>query len=86
MASINLLPWREAERSRRQKEFGFMLAGGTASIPGVDELVEDRIGIATTIANPFANMSVSPKVKPQRLSNDAPALMIAVGLALRAFD
>jgi len=63
-----------------------VLAGGTASIPGVDELVEDRIGISTTIANPFANMSVANQVKPQRLSNDAPSLMIAVGLALRAFD
>jgi len=63
-----------------------VLAGGTASIPGVDELVEDRIGISTTIANPFANMSVASRIKPQRLSNDAPALMIAVGLALRAFD
>jgi len=63
-----------------------VLAGGTASIPGVDELVEDRVGIPTTIANPFANMSVASRVKPQRLSSDAPALMIAVGLALRAFD
>jgi type IV pilus assembly protein PilM len=63
-----------------------VLAGGTASIPGVDELVEDRIGISTSIANPFANMSVASRVKPQRLSNDAQALMIAVGLALRAFD
>jgi type IV pilus assembly protein PilM len=63
-----------------------VLAGGTSSIPGVDELTEDRIGIPTSVANPFANMSVAPKVKPQRLSNDAPALMIAVGLALRAFD
>lgn len=63
-----------------------VLAGGASSMPGVDELVEDRIGIPTTVANPFANMSVASKVKPQRLSNDAPALMIAVGLALRAFD
>jgi len=63
-----------------------VLAGGTASTPGVDELVEDRMGIPTTIANPFANMAVASRVKPQRLSNDAPALMIAVGLALRAFD
>jgi type IV pilus assembly protein PilM len=63
-----------------------VLAGGTASIPGVDELVEDRIGISTTIANPFANMSVASRVKSQRLSNDAAALMISVGLALRAFD
>jgi len=63
-----------------------IMAGGTSSIPGVDELVEDRIGVPTAIANPFANMSVASRVKPQRLSNDAPALMIAVGLALRAFD
>jgi len=63
-----------------------VLAGGTSTIPGIDELVEDRIGIHTIIANPFANMAVSSRVKPQRLSNDAPALMVAVGLALRAFD
>ncbi len=28
MASINLLPWREAERSRRQREFGIMMVAG----------------------------------------------------------
>jgi type IV pilus assembly protein PilN len=28
MARINLLPWREAERKRRLREFGTMLAGG----------------------------------------------------------
>jgi type IV pilus assembly protein PilN len=28
MARINLLPWREAERKERQKEFGLMVAGG----------------------------------------------------------
>jgi len=33
-----------------------------------------------------ANMSVANKVKPQALSADAPALMIACGLALRSFD
>ena len=42
--------------------------------------------IETLIANPFANMAVASKVKPQVLSNDAPALMIACGLALRSFD
>ena len=28
MARINLLPWREAERNRKQREFGFMIGGG----------------------------------------------------------
>ncbi|MCB1829765.1 MAG: pilus assembly protein PilM [Gammaproteobacteria bacterium] len=63
-----------------------VLAGGCSSIPGVDELLEERMGTPTVVANPFANMSVSSNVKPQSLSNDAPALMIACGLALRSFD
>ena len=62
------------------------LAGGCASIPGIDELVESQLGIQTVIANPFANMSLSSKVNPQALSKDAPSLMIACGLALRSFD
>jgi len=63
-----------------------VLAGGSASIPGVDELIEERVGTGTSIANPFTNMSLANKVKAQALSNDAPALMIACGLALRSFD
>lgn len=63
-----------------------VMAGGSSSIAGADELIESKIGTTTSIANPFANMSLSNKVKPQTLSNDAPALMIACGLALRSFD
>lgn len=63
-----------------------ILAGGSASIPGADELIEQTLGIETVIANPFADMSLASRVKPQTLSNDAPALMIACGLALRSFD
>jgi type IV pilus assembly protein PilM len=63
-----------------------VLAGGSASIAGVDELIESKLGTEASIANPFANMSLSSRVKPQTLSNDAPALMIACGLALRSFD
>jgi len=63
-----------------------VLAGGSASVPGVDDLIQERLGVDTVVANPFANMSVGSRVKPQALSNDAPALMIACGLALRGFD
>jgi len=63
-----------------------VLAGGTASIPGVDELIEQRVGSSTSIANPFTHMSLASRVKAQALANDAPALMIACGLALRSFD
>jgi type IV pilus assembly protein PilM len=63
-----------------------VLGGGSASIPGADELIETKLGTETSIANCFANMALSSKVKPQTLSNDAPALIIACGLALRSFD
>ncbi len=63
-----------------------VLAGGSASIPGADELIEERVGTSTSVANPFTNMSLASKVKAQALSNDAPSLMIACGLALRSFD
>ncbi|QKT03427.1 pilus assembly protein PilM [Ectothiorhodospiraceae bacterium 2226] len=63
-----------------------VLAGGCASIAGIDELIAQETGINTLIANPFAHMTVSSRVKAQGLMNDAPALMIACGLALRSFD
>ena len=63
-----------------------VLAGGTSALPGVEELIEEKVGTPAMIANPFANMSVAARVKPQTLSNDAPAMMIACGLALRSFD
>ena len=62
------------------------LAGGCASIPGIDELVESQLETPTVVANPFAEMSLASKVNPQSLSNDAPSLMIACGLAMRSFD
>jgi type IV pilus assembly protein PilM len=63
-----------------------VLAGGCSSIAGIDELIEDKLGVSTTVANPFANMSLSSKIKAQQLNADAPALMISCGLALRSFD
>ncbi|MEZ5544209.1 MAG: pilus assembly protein PilM [Lysobacteraceae bacterium] len=63
-----------------------VLAGGCASIVGIAEMVEEQIGVLTAVANPLANMSLSSRVKAQALAQDAPALMIACGLALRSFD
>lgn len=63
-----------------------ILAGGCSSIEGVAALIESKLGVSTTVANPFANMSVSSRIPTQSLSNDAPALMVSCGLALRSFD
>ena len=63
-----------------------ILAGGTSSIDGLADMVAAKLGTPCSIANPFVNMSLSSKVNEANLSNDAPALMIACGLALRSFD
>ena len=63
-----------------------VLAGGCASIAGIAALVEEQIGVPTVIANPLANMALGPRVQAHALAQDAPALMIACGLALRSFD
>lgn len=62
------------------------LAGGCAMIPGVNEAVAGRTQISTLIANPFADMALSARIRQRQLTVDAPALLIACGLALRRFD
>jgi type IV pilus assembly protein PilM len=63
-----------------------MVAGGCASIDGVIEHIASKVGGHVTIANPFASMSIDSKINKKALMEDAPALMIACGLALRTFD
>ncbi len=63
-----------------------LLAGGCAMIPGAEEAVSQRTQVPTSVANPFANMAISSRVKPRQLAQDAPILLIACGLAMRRFD
>ena len=60
-----------------------VLAGGCAAIPAIDVLVQDRTQVNTIIANPFQSMSLATKVKQHQAAIDAPALLIACGLAMR---
>lgn len=63
-----------------------VLAGGCASIKGVDMAVQDRTQVNVVIGNPFHKMSLGTRVKKQQLLEDAPALMTACGLAMRGVD
>jgi type IV pilus assembly protein PilM len=63
-----------------------LLAGGSAVIPGLDEVVHTRTQVPTSVANPFALMQASPKIQLKRLMADAPSLIVACGLAMRRFD
>lgn len=60
-----------------------LLAGGSASIEGLAELVQEKVGTNCSVANPFGSMTLGNKVSAGAIANDAPALMIACGLALR---
>jgi type IV pilus assembly protein PilM len=63
-----------------------LLGGGCAMIPGLDEIVASRAQVSTLLANPFASMALSSRIKPRQLTLDAPALLVACGLAMRRFD
>ncbi len=63
-----------------------VLAGGGALLPGLDELVAKRAGVATIVANPFASMATADTIRPRQLAQDAPLLLIACGLAMRSFE
>ena len=63
-----------------------ILAGGVSSMEGLADLVQEKLGTPSTVANPFAEMAISSRVNAVALSSDAPAMMIACGLALRSFD
>ena len=63
-----------------------VLSGGCAVIPGADEVVASRTQINTIVANPFADMVLSDRVRAKNLLTDASSLMVACGLALRRFD
>ncbi|MFT6550819.1 MAG: type IV pilus assembly protein PilM [Zhongshania marina] len=94
-----LAPFREAviQQVSRSLQFFYsasqyssvdiiLLAGGVAAMQGLAEMVEERVEINTVIANPFAAMAVAPGVDAMKLTSDAPAMLIACGLALRSFD
>lgn len=63
-----------------------VIAGGCAAIPGLDAVISSRAQVSTLVVNPFAAMEQASGISQRQLNLDAPALLIACGLALRSFD
>ncbi|MEC9357813.1 MAG: pilus assembly protein PilM [Pseudomonadota bacterium] len=63
-----------------------ILAGGCAQVPDVDKALEERLHIPTAVATPFSQMTIAARAKPATLAKDESSLLIACGLAFRAFD
>lgn len=62
-----------------------MLAGGTATLPGLKERVTELTGFACMVVNPFENMELGAAVRESKLRREAPAYLTACGLAMRRF-
>jgi type IV pilus assembly protein PilM len=62
-----------------------MLAGGTATLPGLKDRVTDLTGFASNIVNPFDQMQLGGAVREARVRREAPSYLTACGLAMRRF-
>jgi len=62
-----------------------MLAGGTASLPGLKERVTELTGFASMVVNPFDGMKLGSSVRESKLRREAPSYLTACGLAMRRF-
>jgi type IV pilus assembly protein PilM len=61
------------------------LAGGCALVPGLLDVIAGRTRISSAVISPFKGMQLGPSVREQQLRNEAPAYLVACGLALRRF-
>src|SRR5205807_5949690 len=60
------------------------LSGGTAKIPALFKVIEQRVGVPVEILNPFKGVEIdNRKFDPNHVMDAAPSAAVAIGLALR---
>ena len=62
-----------------------LLAGGSALLAGLAGRVHEVTGIDCMVVNPFDSLVLGSAVNPDRLAREAPAYLVACGLAMRRF-
>ncbi len=62
------------------------LAGGSSVVSGLVDTVAERTQVPTELISPFQGMEVADAIREKQLRLDAPALLVAAGLAMRRFD
>lgn len=60
-----------------------VLAGGVSVLEGLAAALEDSAGTPVVVADPFRDVTVADSINNEALQRNAPALMIASGLAMR---
>jgi len=63
------------------------VAGGTAKVEGLVDLLKEEFNLPVEIMNPFQKVSINPsKFDVNYINEIGPRMSVAVGLALRSFD
>ncbi len=62
-----------------------MLAGGSASLPGLTEAVTQHTSFACSVLNPFDGMEIGNSVREKKMLREASSYLTSCGLAMRRF-
>ena len=73
----------DAARGRNALSALYLAGGGAAAC--LNEGFGAEVGLPMVLADPLQGMAAAPSLDRQALKRDAPALMVACGLALRTF-
>jgi type IV pilus assembly protein PilM len=59
------------------------LSGGTGKLPGLRDLIEERMGVPVRLAEPFRRFTVGKNIDLRQLMDSAPLFAVGVGLSIR---
>ena len=62
-----------------------LMAGGSASLPGLVEAVSQQTGFACSLVNPFDGMEIGSGVRLKKMAREASSYLTSCGLAMRRF-
>ena len=62
-----------------------LLAGGSASLPGLTAAVTRQTTFACSLVNPFDGMEIGGDVREKKVRREAPSYLTSCGLAMRRF-
>tara|TARA_A100001011_G_scaffold398902_1_gene505108 strand:+ start:4778 stop:5911 length:1134 start_codon:yes stop_codon:yes gene_type:complete len=63
-----------------------VLAGGFSSIKGLSQKITAGSGTQSFVISPFTKIAINKSIEKSKLTNDQPALLTAMGLAIRGLN
>ena len=63
-----------------------LLAGGSASLPGLTSAVTRQTSFACSLINPFEGMEMAAGIREKKVRREAPSYLTSCGLAMRRFQ